>query len=396
LFALIVDGIKIAIEAFSSYQTKDFDFDPSKVSVIIPCYNKRKEIAKCLISVRKIFPKENVFVVDDGSTDNSLEVTKSSAPGINIVRVSHQGKVRAIDTVLQYVNTPFVLLLDADVVLPENFRCPTSLLEKSTTAAAFNVVPVGISLKRKNLVLDFQSYEYAKSMQIGRKFQHRTASVHCISGAAGLFITARLKELTQKHTKIFQGEDLERTLIELVADGKVIFIDQIVETQTPNTWKDLLKQRVTAWWPGLWRNIPLFFKVGLKKHIPVQLRIEMVYQLFSLFTDPLKILSLLIILLTRNWFVLGLLYFFYLLIEVIVYGRMKNGYLRRPLLIIILYFFYNLLQIILRIGGLGVFLWKWGIKKEWRDKYISLHALKIYVPKHVRETYIPRHALDKT
>lgn len=365
LWFLLIDGIKIAIEAFSSYQTRNFDFNPSEVSVIIPCYNKGKEIVKCLSSVRKIFPSKNIFVADDGSTDNSLEVIKSSAPDINVICVSHQGKVRAIDTVLQHINTLFVLLLDADVVLPESFCCPTSLLKESITAVAFNVMPVA-SFKRKNFLLEFQLYEYSKSMQIGRKFQDRAASVHCISGAAGLFITSRLRELTRRHTKIFPGEDLERTLIELLADGKVVFVDQIVKTQTPKTWKELVRQRVIGWWPGLWRNIPLFLKVGLKKHIPVQLRIEMIYQLFSLFTDPLKIFSLLVILLMRRWAVLGLLYFLYLLLEIIIYTRMRNGYLKRPLLIILFYFFYNLLQMVLRIGGLGVFLWKWGIKKEWR------------------------------
>ncbi len=310
----------------------------------------------------KIFPKENIFLVNDGSTDDSLEIVKSSAPDINLINTSNQGKVRAIETVLQQVNTHFVLLLDADVILPEDFRCPTSLLEGSITAAAFNVVPVRET--SKSLVLDFQAYEYAKSMDIGKKFQNRTASVCCVSGAAGLFRTARLEELSQKHTKNFSGEDLERTLIELVADGKVIFTNQTVETEIPKTWKELVKQRIIGWWPGLWRNIPLFLKVGLKKDIPAQLRIEMIYQLFSLFTDHLKLFSLFMLLIGRDWAILGLLYSFYLLLEIIVYRKIKKRGLRLLLPIIFFYFFYNLFQMILRIGGLKFFLWKKITKKE--------------------------------
>lgn len=365
LFALLVDGIKTLIESFSSYKKKRFFSDHVLVSVLIPLYNKEREIEKVLKSVLKLFPKENIFVVNDGSTDNGLSVAKNAAPDIHFLSTENQGKVRAIENILEHITTPFVLLLDADVVLPENFRCPTSLINGSLTAAAFNVMPEYDQSKKKSLILEFQSHEYAKSMQIGRKFEDRTASVHCISGAIGLFKTDRLKKLTEQHTKAWPGEDLERTLIELASGGKVIFVDQVVRTEAPENIWQLIKQRVTGWWPGLWRNIPLFFKIGLKKNVPLQLRVEVAYQLFSLFTDPLKFLALVIAIATGNWIVLATLYLFYLILEAVVYLRMSNGYTKRPTTVIALYFFYNLLQIPLRLGGLMQLVWNRSTKKRW-------------------------------
>lgn len=48
-----------------------------KISVIIPVYNTEKFLERCLNSVIKQTLKEiEIIVVNDGSTDNSLEIIK--------------------------------------------------------------------------------------------------------------------------------------------------------------------------------------------------------------------------------------------------------------------------------------------------------------------------------
>ena len=48
-----------------------------KFSVILPLYNKEKEIANTLKSVlNQTYKADEIIVVDDGSTDNSKEVVK--------------------------------------------------------------------------------------------------------------------------------------------------------------------------------------------------------------------------------------------------------------------------------------------------------------------------------
>lgn len=56
-----------------------------KVSVIIPIYNEEKYLDKCLDSVSGQTLKEiEIICVDDGSTDNSLNILKITPKKINV------------------------------------------------------------------------------------------------------------------------------------------------------------------------------------------------------------------------------------------------------------------------------------------------------------------------
>ena len=61
------------------------------VSVVIPLYNKERVLLKTLESVRKqIFTNYEVVIVNDGSTDRSLEIIQ------NYLNNSDQSKIRLI------------------------------------------------------------------------------------------------------------------------------------------------------------------------------------------------------------------------------------------------------------------------------------------------------------
>ena len=92
------------------------------VSVIIPVYNKREYIKETVNSVlNQDFGSFEIIVVDDGSTDDSLEVVKSiKDPRLQIFSQSNSGVERSRNFGFSKSVGPFVVFLDADDLMSSN------------------------------------------------------------------------------------------------------------------------------------------------------------------------------------------------------------------------------------------------------------------------------------
>ena len=91
------------------------------VSVIIPVYNASNFIIECLISVQKqTFKNLQVIVVNDGSTDSSLDLIQNFIKNdarFELVNQENKGCSAAKNKGLEFVKGDFVQYLDADDVL---------------------------------------------------------------------------------------------------------------------------------------------------------------------------------------------------------------------------------------------------------------------------------------
>jgi glycosyltransferase involved in cell wall biosynthesis len=95
-----------------------------KVSVIISCYNKGKWIGETIESIMSQTHKPfEVIVVNDGSTDNSLEVIKEHP--VTIIDQENQGVSRARNNGLMKATGDYFILIDGDDKLHETYieRC---------------------------------------------------------------------------------------------------------------------------------------------------------------------------------------------------------------------------------------------------------------------------------
>ncbi|WP_320814535.1 glycosyltransferase family A protein [Flavobacterium sp.] len=96
------------------------------ISVIIPVYNAAAYVEKAVTSA--LFHKEvkEVVVVNDGSTDNSLQILQKLQQSDNRIQIFHhenktnKGRSASRNLALQKTTQPFVAFLDADDFYLEN------------------------------------------------------------------------------------------------------------------------------------------------------------------------------------------------------------------------------------------------------------------------------------
>jgi len=96
-----------------------------KVSIVIPLYNKEKYILETLRSITsQPFTDYEVIIVNDGSTDNSLNVVKSyclSFPNILIMDIPNGGVSNARNVGLRHAVGDWVMFLDSDDMIEPLF-----------------------------------------------------------------------------------------------------------------------------------------------------------------------------------------------------------------------------------------------------------------------------------
>lgn len=87
-----------------------------QITVVIPLYNKEREIEQTLKSVlRQTRLPHEIIVVDDGSTDRSAEqVLSLGHPLIRLIRQENRGVSAARNRAIREATTPWVALLDGD------------------------------------------------------------------------------------------------------------------------------------------------------------------------------------------------------------------------------------------------------------------------------------------
>ena len=100
---------------------------PPEVSIVIPCHNYGAYLGECLDSVlQQTFTAWEAIVIDDGSTDSSLEVAKSyerahPEHSIRVFTQERHGIVQPRNRGVTLAKGEFILALDADDVLSQYF-----------------------------------------------------------------------------------------------------------------------------------------------------------------------------------------------------------------------------------------------------------------------------------
>jgi GT2 family glycosyltransferase len=112
------------------------------VSILIPCYNARPWIAEAIESaLAQTWPEKEVIVVDDGSTDGSLDVIRSFGSAIRFETGPNRGGNVARNRLLELARGEWLQYLDADDrLLPEKIERQFGEFDPSTCDVALSPV----------------------------------------------------------------------------------------------------------------------------------------------------------------------------------------------------------------------------------------------------------------
>ena len=231
-----------------------FTYCPS-VSVLLVGHNEADTVCATLASVWGTYPKLEIIVVDDGSSDGMSDVAQQFAQKHSGVRVfnrdSRSGKASALNTALHYATGEVVVPVDADSDLG-----PAAIWEIVQPLADSKVGAVsGAVLCRNpfvNLCTRLQAYEYLHAIFLGRMATAKLGILGIVSGAFGAFRREQLIRIMG--WDVGHGEDSDLTL-RLRKSGLDVAFAPYAQcfTNVPLKWRELFKQR-RRWNRGVIRH----------------------------------------------------------------------------------------------------------------------------------------------
>jgi hypothetical protein len=104
-----------------------------EVDVIVPCYNVEHYVRRALDSVLAQTHQDFwIYAVDDGCTDNTMQVLETYAPRCVSISQAHAGPAAARNRAIRESRSPFIAFIDADDEwLPEKLERQIYLLRQN-------------------------------------------------------------------------------------------------------------------------------------------------------------------------------------------------------------------------------------------------------------------------
>lgn len=122
-----------------------------KVSIIIPMYNAGRYIEECVLScVKQSYERIEIIVVDDGSTDNSVDVVENLLKrhkNIQLIKQVNMGGSSARNTGIDHASGEYIYFLDADdIIFPNTISILVRAIEENESdiaIGAFQMIDKG-------------------------------------------------------------------------------------------------------------------------------------------------------------------------------------------------------------------------------------------------------------
>jgi len=237
-----------------------------KITIAVPAYNEEATVAGTLKSLLALnYPKNKleIYVINDGSSDNTLkEAKKFEKYGIKVIDKPNSGKADSLNQVIKQCSGEFFGALDAD-----SFAHPDSVKKLVAHFSNPNIMAVTPSMmvfEPKNWLQKIQYIEYLMGVYL-RKIFAFLGSIHVTPGPLSLYRVSFFKKYGG-YALNNRTEDIEMAL-RIQKKGYQIenAIDAYVFTVSPNKFAILTSQR-ERWYSGFLQNVLAYKSLFSHKH----------------------------------------------------------------------------------------------------------------------------------
>ena len=241
--ALIV-GILAIIEKLRPDKAQLSDPPPS-VTVLIPAHNEESVIVQTVTSVLLSDLEDiHVVVVDDGSSDRTLELLQTNFGNNACVRIIHQvnrGKAAALNNALSHAQTEIVVTIDADTEIePDAIRKLVRHFSIPSVGAVAGNVKVG---NRSKWLTRWQALEYITSQNMEKRAFDLLNCITVVPGALGAWRKQAI-EAAGGITADTVAEDADLTIAIRRLGWRVTYDEEAIAwTEAPETPVALIRQR---------------------------------------------------------------------------------------------------------------------------------------------------------
>ncbi len=249
------------------------------VSVLIPAFCEEKVIAATLeAAIRIDYPRFEVVVVDDASTDGTREAVRpfvESGQARLIAKRQNEGKAMAMNDAMPCLNGEIVLIMDADAAPdPQILKWMVPHFESARVAGVTGNPRVA---NRETFLAQLQVVEFTSIVSLLRRAQRVWGRILTMSGVVGAFRRSALCDVGL-YSPEMATEDIDMTWALQRAHYDVRYEPRaLVWMQVPATLGGLISQRrrwalglaqvlrrysgvVTSWkarrlWPVYWESV---------------------------------------------------------------------------------------------------------------------------------------------
>lgn len=271
--------------------------DAPPIAILAPAFNEAKTIeqsVRSLLSLR--YPHFEIIVINDGSTDATLDVLKRAFglqpveracpftlphaavscvyggplhPNLVVIDKVNGGKADALNAGINFARSPLFCSMDADSILDPDamigavqpfLEDPTRVIAAGGTVRISNgcLVRNGRVIEQRpprNLLALMQSVEYMRAFLLARLALSHVGALMIVSGAFGVFKRQAVIDAGGYSTGTV-GEDMElivrlhRFNREQERDYRIVFVPEpVCWTEAPESLDVLARQR-TRWQRG--------------------------------------------------------------------------------------------------------------------------------------------------